>query len=113
MNAAEFQRKRGRIDGDSKLSDSVKAKLLRRLTVDARARRIFHGENGFLGWRLPSGEMVCKKQRFHALEAAEIFMRSLVDFTGRLPKRAYYCSNCKGFHLTSQERNLFEQTLHA
>jgi len=108
MNATEFQRKRGRIDGDNRLSDSTRARLLKRLIVDAGARRIFHGENGLLGYRMPNGEMVCKKERFRTEEAATVYMRSLVNFTGRVPKRVYYCSNCKGFHLTSQERAIFE-----
>lgn len=111
MKAAKFLRQKGRIDGDRELSDSRRANLLRRLLADAGARRIFH-HGTFIGYRLPDGEIVCKKHRYNSFATASDALGQMEEFTGKVPVRAYYCSNCKGFHLTSKPKDPTDSTLH-
>lgn len=57
------------------------------------------------------------KTRFRSLEHAKeareriryiSVMEALTDEPRRVPVRAYFCTNCRGFHLTSKTKTRFE-----
>ncbi len=106
MNAAEFSRRRGRIESRNRLSPRRARTEMSHLVRDARAiivvirRRV-------VGYRMQSGEFVCVKHRFrdeaHAVAAIDV-IRATNTMCHRAPTRAYLCNWCNGWHLTSQDR---------
>ncbi|MDT9046456.1 MULTISPECIES: hypothetical protein [Enterobacteriaceae] len=105
MNAAQFARRRGRIERQHQ--GRRRQRELAHLVRDAKAALVIV-ERKVVGYRLPNGEMVCIKDRYRdeaaALQAMERMQSS--NWNGhRVPVRAYHCEHCRGFHLTSQARN--------
>lgn len=106
MNAAEFARRRGRIEREYR-GKRYKREIAH-LIHDADAALVVMNRK-IVGYRLPNGEMVCVKQRYPSLAAAveDIERINAANVSGsRVPIRAYPCPNCHGFHSTSQHRIL-------
>jgi hypothetical protein len=104
MNAETFMRKRARIASEHPPSTKYYKKALDGLTRDADAALLVI-DRKIVGWRLKTGEIVCTKERFRDEADARAALAAIhrSSFEGaRVPIRSYYCSRCKGFHLTSQ-----------
>lgn len=106
MNAAEFSRRRARIELDCHGRGKRYNRQLAHLITDARAVLVVM-ERKVVGYRLPNDEMVCIKTRYRTMDAAnaDILRINTTNISGsRVPVRAYYCAHCRGFHATSQAR---------
>lgn len=104
MNAAEFARRRGRIEHQAGRKHSWRVKAMRQLVNDAHAILVVAGGK-IVGWHLPSGETVCMKQRFRDEGAATFQLGQIARTDGarlKRPVRAYACQFCGGWHLTSK-----------
>jgi len=102
MNRHTFERQMGRIEQRhghfTKATGDIMAKIVRK----ARARYVV--ANGKVtGYRLPDGTMVCRKRRYRDSMAAEVHLAQITHVSSRahIPVRAYQCTNCCGWHLTS------------
>jgi hypothetical protein len=61
-----------------------------------------------VGWRMKDGTMVCAKTRFQTQERADIELERIAERAppgSHIPIRAYACPQCRGFHLTSQQKS--------
>ncbi len=107
MNAAEFARRRDRIEFECHGRGKRYAKCISHLVRDARAAIVVM-ERKIVGYRLPNGQIVCMKSRYKdEAQALDSMGHIQADNVGhRVPVRAYYCRRCFGFHLTSQQRNI-------
>jgi hypothetical protein len=106
MNAAEFARRRARIERECHGRGKKYQRRIAHLVNDARAALVVMAHK-IVGYRLPNGEMVCIKTRYRNWdEATEDVMRiqAANDPGARVPIRAYACVHCHGFHTTSQRR---------
>lgn len=106
MNAAQFARKRGRIEHLGSRKHSWRVKALRQLVNEAGAV-LATVDGKVMGWLLPNGETVCIKQRYRDQATADrqLGMIERTDGTrDKRPVRAYPCRYCRGWHLTSQAR---------
>jgi hypothetical protein len=103
MNAAQFARTRDRIAREAKSRKGYEVKAMRRLIREARALIVICGRS-IIGWRLPDGSIVCYKRRYVTQDAAVADMLGIQAEYGKrgLPRRAYHCDFCGGFHLTSK-----------
>ena len=103
MNAGQFARRLAYIEHQHKRSRDYKRKAVRSLVREAGA--IPMARSGKLtGWRLPNGQIVCKKRRYksHDEAALELLIIQARPWTKKVPTRAYHCNLCHGWHLTSQ-----------
>jgi hypothetical protein len=108
MNAAEFSRRRTRLEREHHGRGKKYRKALAHLITDAGAALVVI-ERKVVGYRLPNGEIVCIKHRYRneAEAQADIIRIQADNITGaRAPQRAYYCPHCRGFHTTSQLQRL-------
>lgn len=103
MNAAQFARARERIAREGKSRKGYEAKAMRKLIREARAVTMIWGRR-IVGWRMPDGALVCRKRRYGNQGAATMDMLGIQAEHGKrgLPRRAYQCEFCGGWHLTSQ-----------
>jgi hypothetical protein len=103
MNAAQFSRQRDRIAREAKSRKGFGRPAMRKLVRDARAVTVIWGKN-IIGWRMPDGVMVCRKRRYVERGAAVSDMLGIQAEHGKrgLPRRAYQCEFCGGWHLTSR-----------
>jgi hypothetical protein len=103
MNAAQFSRARDRIGREAKARKGYEAKAMRRLIREARAVIVISGRT-IIGWRMPDGAIVCYKRRYGTIGAAQMDMLGIQAEYGKrgVPRRAYQCDFCGGFHLTSK-----------
>lgn len=103
MNAAQFARARERIAREGRGRRGYESKATRKLVREARARTLVWGKR-IIGWRMPDGTLVCRKRRYGSQEAAALDMLALQAEHGKrgLPRRAYQCEFCGGWHLTSK-----------
>lgn len=103
MNAAQFSRARQRIERESKDRRGFGPKAMRRLIRQADAATVIWGAK-IMGWRMPDGVMVCVKDRFTTRERAASEMLGIQAQKGKkgMPRRAYQCQFCGGWHLTSK-----------
>lgn len=103
MNAAQFSRARDRIEHEGRTRRGFEQKALRKLVREARAVTVIWGRH-VRGWRLPDGVMVCRKRRYATSDQAVNDMLSIQAQNGKrgVPRRAYECEFCGGFHLTSK-----------
>jgi hypothetical protein len=107
MNARDFARHRARITRENHGRGRKYTRALAHLISDARAALVVM-DRKVVGYRLPTGEMVCVKERYtsepQALKAMERIQAN-IEAGRRAPVRVYPCPHCRGFHLTSQARN--------
>lgn len=104
MNAAEFARRRAKIERNAAGRRRYRERAMRHLVREARAALVII-ENKFVGYRLPNGQLVCAKERYRTDEQAHQAMERIAsrNMDGhRVPVRAYVCPWCSGWHLTSQ-----------
>jgi hypothetical protein len=107
MNAAEFARQRARLTREHHGRGKKYNRALAHLIRDARAALVVM-DHKVVGYRLPTGEMVCVKERYRSEEQAQVAMARIqasIEAGKRAPVRAYQCQHCRGgWHLTSQAR---------
>lgn len=104
MNATQFAKRRGRIEHDMTRPHAWRVKALRQLVNEAHAVVVIAGRR-VIGWKLPSGDIVCIKARFTSEDAADDQLQQIARTDGTRPKRpvrSYACPLCGGWHLTSQ-----------
>jgi hypothetical protein len=105
LNAHQFARRRADIERRCKFLRK-RNKAIAHLVWEARAQPVVIDQR-VIGWRLPSGETVCVKQR-HASESAALKVMADIQLCNldqhRVPVRVYPCPHCRGYHLTSKER---------
>lgn len=106
MNAGEFAAKRARINQEAwRRSPTFAKRALARLVREAGAKEIVNGCGKHLGWRMPNGQVVCRKETFKTQEAADREMARVAEFIdsnrSKAPVRAYQCPSCHHWHLTS------------
>lgn len=104
MNAGEFAKRRARIEIANR-GKGYAARAFDSLVRQAKAAIAIAGGK-VVGWRLPNGQMVCKKRRYPGAEIAEGALADIHDCPrGKyVPVRVYECPYCKGWHLTHQNR---------
>lgn len=106
MKAHEFMRRRARLAQEHRPAWWMRKafdKLLREAGAvpQIAAKRV-------VAYRLSSGEIVCNKQRFKNEDAAGETLTMIQNehqHRPREPVRAYYCGHCKGWHITSMDKN--------
>jgi len=107
MKLREFTRRRALITSRHHGIGKRYRKEMAHLIRDAGAVPVVIARK-IAGYRLKCGKIVCVKERFRTELAALHTMKMIHDTNHnqhRVPVRAYYCSYCFGWHLTSQERN--------
>ena len=104
MTPAEFSKRRERIEHAPKRSDQWRKKAMRSLVREARAVVVVMS-NHPIGWQMLDGRIVCSKRRYKNLREAELHLQIINAFgTGDVkPRRAYFCPQCHGYHLTKRE----------
>jgi hypothetical protein len=104
MNCSQFASKIGRIEFEHGIMTRQGKKVLQRLVDRVGAAHIIN-QGRITGWRLPNGQVVCRKRRYPSDDVAVIEMQLIVHRSrrGKVPVRAYECPICKGFHLTSRQ----------
>lgn len=102
MNAAKFQQLRARLHLQN-LPPSRHAAAFKRIIRQAKAWTIY-GQNVVIGWRMPTGEIVCRKYRHQGEAQALAALETFEALGGQAPRRAYPCANCNGWHLSSMDR---------
>jgi hypothetical protein len=106
MNAADFARRRALIEVRHHGRGKKYRKALAHLITEASAALVVLHRK-VVGYRLPNGEMVCIKARYRDEASAQTDIRRIQESNHsgqRAPQRAYWCSHCRGWHLTSQAR---------
>ena len=105
MTPGEFIKQRNKIRHSTR-SDGWKRRAVQRLAMDAKAVAVMANFK-MIGWMLPSGKIVCSKTRYRTEGDATLNLQLIIARNGgnmgRHPIRAYFCANCAGWHLTSQE----------
>lgn len=107
MNASEFARQRARLTREYHGRGRKYNRALAHLVRDARAALVVM-DRKVVGYRLPTGEMVCVKHRYRSEDEATRAMQRIQEEAPegqRVPLRVYPCPHCRGFHTTSQARN--------
>lgn len=104
MNAGEFAKRRARIEHEHRRRKGYAARALNALVREAGAIIIIM-HNKVVGWRMPSGQVVCMKRRYRTEPQAMLELESVRrdPLTPKIPGRFYLCPHCHGWHLTSQE----------
>ncbi|MBF9235562.1 hypothetical protein [Microvirga alba] len=105
MNGRDFARQRALITWRAR-SEAHRRKAMARLIRQAGAVVVFVSGK-LVGYRLPDGFVVCEKRRYRTESAALLELANVQLFTRlngprRIPIRAYQCTHCHGWHLTSQ-----------
>lgn len=105
MNAGQFARRLAMIEHQRGRSRDYKRKAVRSLVREAGAILMLSGGK-LAGWRLPNGQVVCKKRRYRTQDEAalELLLVQANPLTSKVPQRCYPCPLCKGWHLTSQPK---------
>jgi hypothetical protein len=106
VNAGEFAKRRARIENNhDHRRKGHQAKAFAALVRQAKAIIAIAGGK-VVGWRLPDGQMVCKKRRYTSAEKAALALSDVQAEPGKtyLPCRSYQCPYCHGWHLTHQSR---------
>lgn len=108
MNAHQFAKERARIEYGRDIPERKRNKALAHLVNEARAVLVVV-DRKIVAYRLPNGESVCVKRRY-SVEAKALADLARMENIGdqRVPKRAYACAYCLGFHLTSQAAQYLE-----
>lgn len=103
MNAGEFAKRRARIEHEHGRRKGYAARALQALVREARAIVIIV-RGRIAGWRMPSGQVVCRKRRYRTEPEAILELANVRrdPRTPRIPGRCYLCPHCNGWHLTSQ-----------
>lgn len=103
MNAGEFAKRRARIENEHSRRKGYAARALNALIREAGAAIIIR-RGKVVGWRMPNGQEVCKKRRYHdeGKAALELMNVQRDPKTPHIPCRFYLCPHCNGYHLTSQ-----------
>jgi hypothetical protein len=111
MNAVNFIRHRSRIEHEYHGRGKQYKRALSHLVRDAKAALVVVRRK-IVGYRLPTGEMVCVKTRYpdeaHAI--ADVLRIQAHGDGHRVPIRAYPCPHCRGWHTTSQQRGAIHIT---
>lgn len=105
MTPESFLRHRRRVTMKNP-KEAARRKGMARLARTSGAKMVFIGRK-HVGWKLPGGSIVCVKERFCDEQRAQAAMDRIRDrqpFGDRVPIRAYQCSECLGWHLTSEEK---------
>lgn len=102
MNSHQFAREMGKL-----VREEVRgAEHVRRakLKLIQRAGAVPMGRVKIKGYRLPDGSAVCVKHRYKSAAVAAGALAQIAAMPGRktTPVRVYFCSFCRGFHLTSK-----------
>jgi hypothetical protein len=108
MNASELARRLARIrcdQGDEyrRRGKAFVRNATRAVVKRARAALIIpHGRQ--VGHRVPSGGVVCEKERYRTQQAADAELNRIQVHAANQykPERAYRCPWCGGWHLTSK-----------
>lgn len=103
MNAGEFAKRRARIEHEHGRRKGYAARAMDALVREAGAIIIIV-RNRIVGWRMPSGQVVCRKRRYRSEPDAMVELTNVRrdPRTPRIPGRFYLCPHCNGWHLTSQ-----------
>lgn len=103
MNAGEFAKRRALIDRERGRGKQYAARALNALIREAKAVAVF-ASGRLVAWRLPNGQIVCRKRRYAEQLGAELALSILVRHSSakKVPCRVYMCDYCRGWHLTSQ-----------
>lgn len=107
MKAAEFARKRARIEQRAAGRPAAfLRKAVAHLVRDAGAAAV--SVNGHMvGWQMPAGGFVCVKYRYRDEDSAVLELERIIrlgQHQERIPVRHYACPYCGGWHLTSQPK---------
>jgi len=105
MSVRNFASKRGRILRSGRPSRTI-ARALAHLADDFGATAFYSGRQ-LVAHRLPSGRIICELRRYSTERAAIEELANIQAFAHlhegkRLPRRHFYCDDCKGFHVTSR-----------
>ena len=104
MTGRQFARQRARILARGR-PDRTTRRALAHLAREAGAEPVTLGHK-LVGHILPDGFMVCQLRRYPDEAAALGELDGVRAFShlqpGKLPVRAFPCSHCKGWHLTSR-----------
>ncbi|BAO20642.1 hypothetical protein [Pseudomonas phage PPpW-3] len=109
MNAGEFAARRARINNEAwRRSPAFAKRALARLVREARAADMRSECGKHLGWKLPNGQVVCRKEAFRTQEDADQALARIAahlerNQNNKVPTRTYQCPCCKNWHLTSQQ----------
>lgn len=103
MNAGEFAKRRARIEHEHGRRKGYVARAMDALVREAGAIIII-ARNRIVGWRMPGGQVVCRKRRYRTEPEAMLELENVrhSPYAKRLPARFYLCPHCNGYHLTSQ-----------
>lgn len=109
MNGRDFARQCALIDRRAR-NQEHRRKAMAHLVRRAGAVPVVRGGKT-VGYRTPDGFMLCEKRRFRTRVAAQAELGAIRLFSqnvphGRIPVRAYFCTYCQGWHLTSQPRQV-------
>lgn len=104
MNAGEFAKRRARIEQEAHrrrpgYAGNAMAALLRE---SGASQVVVRGK--LVAWKLPSGQTVCRKERYKTELDASIVLNICTTHpkNWKSPTRMYLCPWCDGWHLTSQ-----------
>lgn len=106
MTAQEFMKRRARIGGTWDRAQDWQQNAMKRLIREARAVPVI-GSRRVVAYRLGAGEVVCVKQRFKDEPAATQSLQMIHEERQpreHIPVRAYQCTHCKGWHITSMKK---------
>lgn len=106
MNAGQFSKRRARLENEHGRRKGYARKAMDALVREAGAAYIIvHGK--VVAWRMPNGQVVCKKRRYDSEELANAILEGVMQCprTRKWPNRVYHCPYCNGWHLTSQTRH--------
>lgn len=106
MNARDFTRQRSLINRQYESKRQRRKAMAGLLKRSGAALVVISARH--VGFRLRTGEIVCVKDRFKNERQALLAMGRIqeAELDGvRVPKRAYQCQRCLGWHLTSQDKN--------
>lgn len=103
MNAGQFAKRRALIECDHGRRRGYARRAMAALVRESGATLVIvRGKP--VAWRLPNGQMVCRKRRYNNEQHAVAALHNirLEPRTARIPWRQYQCQHCHGWHLTSQ-----------
>lgn len=103
MNAGEFAKRRALIERERGRGKHYSVKAMNALVREAKAVVVF-SSGRLVAWRLPNGQVVCRKRRYSNQVDAEVALAILVRHSSakKVPCLVYLCDYCRGWHLTSQ-----------
>lgn len=104
MHASEFAKKRARIERRAGNRVAFIRKAMQHLIRKADALGMF-SRGQLVGWIMVDGSVVCLKHRYRNELAAAVDLDRITRLATKrdhIPVRAYFCSRCRGWHLTSK-----------